>query len=195
MSLLSTGLWKLADVSRGSTSENGVQSYAELLEENRRLKAALQSSPLASSAPIASSAPSAPSAPSASPTSPEQAGSPWTYSEFPTITDVFENDVHPASLNTKRPSTVRSLSDIFLPNFRCSRFLLEHGVVWTSWIHFAIHVPTFRLEHSGYWAQSDTIPVLQQDPSWLAIYFSFLSVRGHGQNFSCQAPSYAFRSR
>jgi len=77
-----------------------------------------------------------------------------------------------------------------MPDTKCSRYLLEHGVVWTSWIHFAIHVPTFRLEHSEYWAQSEVVPLLRRDPSWLAIYFSFLAVRRFSQKSSLLNPSH-----
>ena len=141
---------------RGSPSEDGGPSYFDLLEENRRLRAVLDKS-----SPI--------------PSDKDEMFCP--YVEVPTVTEAFENAIHPTTLNGERPSSVRSISDIYMPSATCSQYLLEHGVVWTSWIHFAVHVPTFRAEHCEYWAQSQITPILYRDPSWLAIYFGFLSVR------------------
>lgn len=144
-----------SDVTRGSPGASSGPSYADLLDENRRLKAALENQ-----TPIPS----------------ERSESPWPCGDHASITETFENDVHPAILHAERSSTIHSLADICMPHLECSQFLLEHGVIWTSWIHFAIHVPTFRLEHDTYWSQSEQTPILHREPLWLAIYFSFLAV-------------------
>ncbi|KAL1306882.1 hypothetical protein AAFC00_005529 [Neodothiora populina] len=137
----------------GVTGKPDSLSYSDLLEENRRLKLALQTN---TQAPTELVDPS------------------WVLGGSPTITEAFENYVHPADLNAKRPSAVSSPNDVFIPTRGCSKYLVEHGIVWTSWIHFAVHVPTFRREHEMYW--SNTQSALHTDPSWLAIYYGFLAV-------------------
>jgi hypothetical protein len=69
-----------------------------------------------------------------------------------------------------------SLHEVEFPPKELSEHLLRQGSLWTSWIHFALHHPTFEEEHRSFWIECET---LQQrvnfDPHWLAVYFSFLS--------------------
>ncbi|KAJ5809650.1 transcriptional regulator family: Fungal Specific TF, partial [Penicillium pulvis] len=64
-------------------------------------------------------------------------------------------------------------SDICLPTKSCSVTLLQHGFTWTSWIHFAVHIQKFELQHESAWLSG---PFLHGDTLWLAIYFGFIAM-------------------
>ncbi|KIA75598.1 C6 zinc finger domain-containing protein [Aspergillus ustus] len=51
--------------------------------------------------------------------------------------------------------------------------LLEHGFKWTFWLHLALYMPRFRLEHASAW---ETDSFLSAEPQWLAIYFAFIAM-------------------
>ncbi|KAJ5510839.1 transcriptional regulator family: Fungal Specific TF, partial [Penicillium expansum] len=65
-------------------------------------------------------------------------------------------------------------TDIWMPSKDCSNVLLHHGFTWTSWIHFAVHLQTFELEHESAWMSGI---FLEGDTLWLAVYFGFIAVR------------------
>lgn len=65
-------------------------------------------------------------------------------------------------------------TDIRMPSKACSDVLLHHGFTWTSWIHFAVHLQTFELEHESAWMSG---MFLDGDTLWLAVYFAFIAVR------------------
>jgi hypothetical protein len=60
-----------------------------------------------------------------------------------------------------------------MPTKDCSDVLLNHGSTWTSWIHFAVHLQTFELEHESAWSNGN---FLGGDTLWLAVYFGFIAV-------------------
>jgi hypothetical protein len=95
------------------------------------------------------------------------------------IIQVLESQVHlPGAYGQTRQRKVWHRSDIIMPSRECSDVLLEHGFVWTSWIHFAVHIHTFRREHEMTWLDRDQQQVLEvSEPLWLAIYFGFIAVR------------------
>ncbi|KAJ5680405.1 transcriptional regulator family: Fungal Specific TF [Penicillium majusculum] len=64
-------------------------------------------------------------------------------------------------------------TDIRMPSKDCSDVLLHHGFTWTSWIHFAVHLQTFELEHESAWMSG---VFLDGDTLWLAVYFGFIAM-------------------
>ncbi|KAL2824401.1 hypothetical protein BDW59DRAFT_162507 [Aspergillus cavernicola] len=92
---------------------------------------------------------------------------------LPSTPEIYENQINLQHGETVHCHTVRDRSDIHLPTRECSRALLRHGFIWTSWIHFATHTETFQLEHEAAW-NSDSI--LERDSLWLAIYFGFIGM-------------------
>ncbi|KAL3479368.1 hypothetical protein BJX99DRAFT_222506 [Aspergillus californicus] len=87
--------------------------------------------------------------------------------------EIFENQINLQHGETVYRHTVRDCSDIHLPTRECSNALLQHGFIWTSWIHFAIHTETFQMEHNVSW---DSGSILESDYLWLAIYFGFIGM-------------------
>lgn len=80
--------------------------------------------------------------------------------------------------STDRVNTVEQTKDILAPSRKCSEFLLAHGEAWISWMHFALHSPTFALEHREFWDKGGHLQPQSKDQLlWLAIYFSYLCVR------------------
>jgi hypothetical protein len=75
-------------------------------------------------------------------------------------------------------SVVHTWDDICSPNRSQSFKLLEHGKLWTSWIHCAIYYPEFEAAHEDFWRFLELGGVVRQrNPSWLAIYYGLLAVR------------------
>jgi len=129
-------------------------TYQDLLEENRRLKAE-----------IAGWTVDVPSL-----TSTEDG----VYGEALNITESFERELFETVGGTSRASTVFSEDQIQWPSATCVRNLLVYGRTWTSWMHCALHHPTFEAECHDFLEQSGFGKT--PDPFWLAVYFSFLSV-------------------
>lgn len=133
-------------------------SYEELVQENEDLKARLNSRSCRSSH------------------SPEYAQE----GEFVLnhSLDAFEEHLFESLRTVRQPSTVSTESDVEFPSRPLSEFLLSQGQKTTSWAHFALHHPTFETEHDIFWEScSSSGQHAQYDPFWLALYFSFLSVR------------------
>jgi len=93
------------------------------------------------------------------------------------ITESFERDLFETVKLLTRKSTVSSESDIIWPTSECAASVISFGKLWTSWIHCAIHHPTFEKEcdtfwQQGYHSQNNEI----QNYLWLSVYFAILSV-------------------
>jgi hypothetical protein len=78
---------------------------------------------------------------------------------------------------------VHTWDDIFLPSRQQSDRLIQHGKLWSSWIHCAVYYPEFEREHDEFWVWMDEnrnengVERLRElDPDWLAIYFGLLAV-------------------
>ncbi|TVY52882.1 putative transcription factor lepB, partial [Lachnellula cervina] len=123
-------------------------SYQDLLEENRRLKAEI-----------------------AGQTIPSLSTEDVVYGEALNITESFERELFEAVGGTGRASTVFRDDQVQWPSAECVRNLLVYGRTWTSWMHCALHHPTFEAECHEFLEGSGRNP----DPFWLAIYFSFIS--------------------
>jgi hypothetical protein len=95
------------------------------------------------------------------------------------IIQILESQVHLPATHGQAPRQrkVWHRSDIVMPSRECSNALLEHGFIWTSWIHFGVHIQTFRREHEMNWSNCDQQELLEDsEPLWLAIYFGFIAV-------------------
>lgn len=150
------------DVSIRDQLRGSRPSYHELLQENRRLKAEISRH---STATIA--------------------GLDQTYGEVLNITESFERDLFQAITETSRITTVTDASDIYWPSPECGSIFLAHGRMWTSWIHCALHHPTFEAECNAFWQSTNVSAqgVGAAEPLWLAVYFSFMSVCLPQNNF------------
>ncbi|RDW79242.1 fungal specific transcription factor domain-containing protein [Aspergillus mulundensis] len=140
---------------RSARPQEPQQSVPELEEENEKLKAELERLKRSSRRPPPALPVSSPGARSLS------------------TPEVYENRINLQHAETVHHQTVRRRGDIRLPNRGCSDALLRHGIVWTSWIHFATHNETFQLEHEAAWMGG---AFLDSDPLWLAIYFAFIAM-------------------
>jgi hypothetical protein len=82
-----------------------------------------------------------------------------------------------ASSLPARRSIVSRWSDIALPSKECSEHLIDYDERWNSWVHYALEYPQFRHECESFTAAiSNGTPLEQADPSWMAVYFSVISV-------------------
>jgi hypothetical protein len=66
--------------------------------------------------------------------------------------------------------------DILFPSRTCSDAILEIAPQWTSWIHFALCAPQFQHEHEEFWrlySAKRSLDVVE--PLWMAVYFSVLA--------------------
>ncbi|KAJ5771188.1 transcriptional regulator family: Fungal Specific TF [Penicillium nucicola] len=88
--------------------------------------------------------------------------------------DKLENQINSQHSKSVYQRKVWSRTDIWIPTKDCSDVLLHHGFMWTSWIHFAVHMQTFEFEHESAWMSGK---FLDGDALWLAIYFGFIAVR------------------
>jgi hypothetical protein len=74
-------------------------------------------------------------------------------------------------------SRVSDWADIILPNVECSRKLIEFDITWDSWVHYALEYPQFKDESDRFAGSLEAGLALDEaDVSWLAVYFSVLSV-------------------
>ncbi|KAH7391561.1 hypothetical protein BKA64DRAFT_108482 [Cadophora sp. MPI-SDFR-AT-0126] len=73
-------------------------------------------------------------------------------------------------------SVVQTWDDIYMPSRSQSLKLIQHGKVWTSWIHCAVNYARFGNEHEEFWEFLESGGRLwERNPSWLAIYFALLT--------------------
>ena len=128
-------------------------TYEGLLEENRRLKAELAGRKRGTSGS-------------------DDSG----YGEVLNITERFERDLFDVVNDTTRTSTVSTDDQVLWPSESCVKNLLSYGRTWTSWIHCALHHPTFELECRAVFDETDGSVAAVGDSLWLAVFFSFLSV-------------------
>lgn len=130
-------------------------SYNDLLQENYRLKLALErvSTPQDGEAE-------------------HPAPQPAVDEDF----DTFEGRLF-GPRNEQFPSVRNKWPNIILPSQSCSMALVEFDRIWNSWVHAALDHPMFEIEHVQFWAKlesGDSIDIM--DPSWLALYFSVIAV-------------------
>ncbi|KAF8864876.1 hypothetical protein BDZ45DRAFT_684851 [Acephala macrosclerotiorum] len=92
------------------------------------------------------------------------------------ITESFERDLFEAVEHTTRISTVVEDDQIIWPSPDCAASLLSYGRIWVSWIHCALHHPTFEAECEIFWRTRRPSDATETGRSlWLAVYFSYLS--------------------
>ncbi|KAH8689440.1 hypothetical protein BGW36DRAFT_433440 [Talaromyces proteolyticus] len=103
-----------------------------------------------------------------------------TCAEPPQPTSSRVDDTTLASLEgTSIPqfsSPIKAWGDIILPSRHQSMTLVEHGRLWTSWIHCALDHASFEEQHNRFWnwlGQGHTIE--ENCPAWLAIFFASLA--------------------
>jgi hypothetical protein len=85
------------------------------------------------------------------------------------------------SLSSSVPLTktiVYDWSNIVTPSQACSERLIAYDEQWNSWVHFALEYPNFQYECERFIATAKSgVQPEETDLSWLAVYFSVLSVR------------------
>lgn len=136
-----------ADRPRSGAGPPSQPSYADLVAETQRLRAALlRPRPPARARPLHSA-------------------------------DPFERMLYARLRAHRRPSTVQSLACVVVPSARCSRALLQHAFQWTSWLHCAIDHAEFAAQHHHFLrrCEAGSLETAAETP-WLGLYFAHLSV-------------------
>lgn len=79
---------------------------------------------------------------------------------------------------TRASSTILHWNDIILPSPACSDRLIAYDRIWNSWVHYALEYPHFGNECTVFMGSMEENSSLDKaDASWMAVYFSVLSVR------------------
>ncbi|KAI7280401.1 hypothetical protein KC345_g4789 [Hortaea werneckii] len=87
-----------------------------------------------------------------------------------------EEALFDATASRKRDDTM-SWDQITVPTKSVSDSLIAHDEVWNSWVHYATNHQAFATQHDAFFAERKEGRALQTtQPSWLALYFSVLSV-------------------
>lgn len=74
-------------------------------------------------------------------------------------------------------SSVLNWADIILPDEDTSKKLVEFDRTWNSWVHYALEYPQFKDECDHFVdSLKKALALDKADVSWLALYFSVLSV-------------------
>jgi len=74
-------------------------------------------------------------------------------------------------------SSVLNWADIILPDEDTSKKLVDFDRTWNSWVHYALEYPQFKDECDYFVGSLEKGLALDKaDVSWLALYFSVLSV-------------------
>ncbi|CAK7199274.1 hypothetical protein SEUCBS139899_001949 [Sporothrix eucalyptigena] len=130
-------------------------SYEDLLQENAQLRILLDESR------------------SAPPATFDEAEEMFTLDEN---LDMFDRMLFERLSSTAHSPTVACESDVEFPSRETSEYLLAQGYRTSSWCHFAVHHQTLAREHDQFWESCpDPVSRTTYDPSWLALYFSFIS--------------------
>lgn len=133
--------------------KNSNPNYEELLRENQELKEQLRN---AATVPAS--------------TTPR-------LNEILNITERFEEDLFDVGNEPSRISTVTDAEAIIWPSAQCVQSFLSYGKTWTSWIHCALHHPTFERECAAFLGGGrSSSNVDDRHPLWLAVFFSFMCV-------------------
>lgn len=99
------------------------------------------------------------------------------HNEILNITERFEEELFDFSNGPARIPTVTDAGAIIWPSAQCVQNFLPYGKAWTSWIHCALHHPTFERECAAFGnGGTGSAPVEDQHPFWLAVFFSYMCV-------------------
>lgn len=83
-----------------------------------------------------------------------------------------------SSASTTTHSSIQGWEDIILPSPECSRKLIAFDETWNSWVHYALEYPHFTEECDSFMDRvGEGLRPDEADVSWMAVYFSVLSVR------------------
>lgn len=82
-----------------------------------------------------------------------------------------------SAVSTTAGSSVSTWDDVVLPSTACSEQLIAYDKTWNSWVHYAVEYPRFQEECTTFIiAVGRGLALEKADPSWMAVYFSVLSV-------------------
>lgn len=96
--------------------------------------------------------------------------------EFGDDVEQFETRLFTTVAKSQQARTVSQHAQIAWPSKECSGYVLNHAALWTDWMHFAAFAPHIRQEHELFWSRLSISSSLEdEDPLWLAVYFSILS--------------------
>lgn len=97
-----------------------------------------------------------------------------------------EEALFDATASHKRDNMM-SWDQISVPIKSVSDSLIAHDERWNSWVHYAINHQAFTTQHDTFFADLKEGRALQStQPSWLALYFSVLSVGCQSHRSSSQ---------
>lgn len=125
-------------------------NYSELLAENDRLRSlVLQVSSENTARPISSLA----------------------------LMDQQEQELYLCLRTHYRPAGISSISEVIFPSDKCCQFLFSQAAEW-AWLHSAVSPATFEQHKAHFESQGPRKdPPNASEASWLALYFSYLTVR------------------
>ena len=88
-----------------------------------------------------------------------------------------ESQLYALLNNYCRRKTVACDTDVRLPPASVRQSLLAHGGKWTSWLYFSFDFAIFEAECDVFELEQRNSPfTLAAEPSWLALWFAFLTV-------------------
>ncbi|UQC81504.1 uncharacterized protein CLUP02_06990 [Colletotrichum lupini] len=132
-------------------------TYDELVQENRRLRTALEASQVRSA-------------------SDSSFRKPRTAQNLLECHDPLEEMVFKSPSSSQVSRHRRGWSTVDVPCRKSSELLIAYDKKWNSWVHYALEYPEFDQEHTQFMDNLEKGTVLSDcDPGWLSVYFSVIT--------------------
>ncbi|KAK1701587.1 uncharacterized protein BDZ83DRAFT_645633 [Colletotrichum acutatum] len=132
-------------------------TYDELVQENQRLRTALEASHVR-------------------PTSDLSLRRPRTAQKLLECHDPLEEMVFKSPSFSQVSRHHRGWSTVDVPCRKSSELLIAYDKKWNSWVHYALEYPEFDGEHTQFMDNLEKGTVLSDcDPGWLSVYFSVIT--------------------
>lgn len=91
-------------------------------------------------------------------------------------TEYYEIQLFALAEQFPEPRRVWREEDILLPSQTCSNAILAIAPQWTFWVHFSLCIPEFNREHDEFWRLHSAQRSLDVvEPLWMAVYFGVLA--------------------
>ncbi|KAK1635664.1 hypothetical protein BDP81DRAFT_376380 [Colletotrichum phormii] len=145
------------EVTRGKDPVQ-LPTYDELVQENQRLRMALESSA------------------QVRPTSDSLLRKPRTAQKLLECHDPLEEMVFKSPALSQVSRHGQGWSTIDVPCRKSSELLIAYDKKWNSWVHYALEYPEFEREHAHFMDSLESGTILSDcDPGWLSVYFGVIT--------------------